>query len=77
MFNVQRDNQRKTMTTQASIRLRGWHEQQLLKLAEEAQKPYSTVAKELLMAALEQTSDNPPEQVSSPHLIKFNQGRKS
>ena len=65
------------MTLQVGTRLRGWHEQQLLKLAEEAQKPYSTVAKELLMAALEQTSDNPPEEVGSPHLIKFNKGRKS
>ena len=65
------------MTTQVSMRLRDWHEQQLLKLAEEAQKPHSTVARELLMAALEQTSNNPPEPVGSTHLVKFNKGRKS
>ena len=65
------------MTLQVSIRLKGWHEQQLLKLAQEAQKPHSTIARELLMAALEQTSDNPPEQVGSTHLVKFNKGRKS
>ena len=65
------------MTLQVSMRLKGWHEQQLLKLAQEAQKPYTTVARELLMAALEQTSDNPPEQVGSTHLVKFNKGRKS
>ena len=65
------------MTTQVATRLKGWHEQQLFKLAEEAQKPHTTVARELLMAALEQTSDNPPKQVGSTHLVKFNKGRKS
>ena len=63
---------------QVAARLKGWHEQQLLKLAGEAQKPHTTVARELLMAALEQTSDNPPPKPVGPtHLVKFNQGRKS
>ena len=65
------------MTIQVSTRVRGWHEQQLLKLAEESRKPYTTVARELLMAALEQTSENPPPDTGFRHLDKFHQGRKS
>jgi predicted DNA-binding protein len=65
------------MSLQVSIRLNGWHKQQLLSLTKEAQRSHTTIARELLMAALEQTSDNPPEQVGSTHLVKFHNGRKS
>jgi len=65
------------MTTQLGLRLNGWHEQRLMELAKEALLPHNTVAKDLLMAALEQASKDPPPRVGAAHLKKFHEGRKS
>ena len=65
------------MTTQLGLRLNGWHEQRLMELSKEALLPHNTVAKELLMAALEQASNDPPPRAGIAHLKKFHEGRKS
>ena len=65
------------MTVQLGLRLNGWYERRLMELAKEALLPHNTVAKELLMAALEQASDDPPPRAGIAHLKKFHEGRKS
>ena len=65
------------MTMQFGFRLSGWHEQRLKELSKETHLPHNKVAKELLMAALEQASDDPPQRAGTAHLKKFHEGRQS
>ena len=53
-----------------------WHSKRLLELAEEAGISYTTCARDLLYAAIEQASDNPPARQQPVHLQKFDQGAK-
>jgi len=53
-----------------------WHWDRLLELAEEAGIPYTTCARDLLYAAIEQASDDPPARQQPVHLQKFDQGAK-
>lgn len=60
------------METQVSFRLRGWHAEQLKALARESELGPCTVARQLLMAAVEQASGDPPPKVdSTQHLQRF------
>ena len=65
------------MTVQISVRLYGWHARRLEALAKESQLGPNTVARELLMAAIEQASDDPPPRVGGTHLKRFFEGRKT
>ena len=65
------------MTVQLGIRLNGWHAKELEKLAAESMIGHCTVARELLMAAIEQASDDPPPRVGGTHLKRFFEGRKA
>lgn len=53
-----------------------WHSKRLLELAEEAGITYTTCARDLLYAAIEQASENPPPRTQPVHLQKFDQGAK-
>ena len=59
-----------------TIYLFDWHCKRLLELAEEAGVPYTTCARDLLYAAIEQASDNPPPRTQPVHLQKFDEGAK-
>ena len=65
------------MTVQLGIRLNGWHAKELEKLAAESMICHGTVAKDLLMAAIEQASDDPPPRIGGTHLKRFFEGRKT
>ena len=63
---------------QVSFRLRGWHAEQLKALARESELGPCTVARELLMAAIEQASGDPPPKVDpTQHLKRFHRGGRS
>ena len=53
-----------------------WHWDKLKELANEAGIPITTCARDLLYAAIEQTSDNPPPRTQPVHLQRFDQGAK-
>ena len=53
-----------------------WHWGRLQELAEEAGIPITVCARDLLYAAIEQASDNPPPRQQPVHLQKFDQGAK-
>ena len=53
-----------------------WHKKRLLELAEEAGISYTTCARDLLYAAIEQASDNPPPRTQLVHLQRFDEGAK-
>ena len=53
-----------------------WHLKQLMFLADQSNLPPTTIGRDLLLAALEQTSDNPPEREKPFHLQKFDDGAK-
>ena len=61
---------------QINMRLqpKSWHLMQLEKLSEESGYSVSQIARDLLMAAIEQTSDNPPPRQQPLHLHRFDQG---
>ena len=53
-----------------------WHWQRLQQLAQEAEIPITVCARDLLYAAIEQTSDNPPARKQPVHLQRFDEGTK-
>ena len=53
-----------------------WHWQRLQELADEAGIPCTTCARDLLYAAIEQASDDPPGRKQPVHLQKFDEGAK-
>jgi hypothetical protein len=58
---------------QLGIRVRGWHQRQLEELAVDLDLSATTVARLLLLWAVENTSDEPPENSS---IEKFKQALK-
>jgi hypothetical protein len=65
------------MSIQVSLRLYGWHAKRLEALAKESKLGPCTVARELLIAAIEQASDDPPPRVEGSHLERFYAGRET
>ena len=60
---------------QINLRLdpESWYCKQLKFLAEKSNLPVAHIARDLLYAALAQTSDNPPKRKQDLHLELFNQ----
>ena len=61
---------------QINMRLqpKSWHLLQLEQLSEESGYSLGQIARDLLFAAIEQTSDNPPPRQQPLHLHRFDQG---
>ena len=61
---------------QINMRLqpKSWHLLQLEQLSEESGYSVSQIARDLLLAAIEQTSDDPPPRQQPLHLHRFDQG---
>ena len=53
-----------------------WHWNRLTELADEAAIPVTTCARDLLYAAIEQASENPPPRQQPRHLQRFDEGAK-
>ena len=67
-----------TKGTQVNLRFqpKSWHYKQLEELSEMTGLAVTQIARDLLMAAIEQTSDNPPARQQPVHLQKFDEGAK-